>query len=211
MKKKTMVLMLMPLVGGLTFGSTNVNAADPATKEAKSKAEFELTEPTNGTITVTAQNLNFGQKALSSEDLNLDAKDNMNINVTEFSGRRPGWKLTVKMDKFTTSGGKVGTDIKLFYPQVTPKSGTVGATSNPPISLGNDNSLDGKGNKGVAVSDDNAPTLLAQASVGKGYGKWDFSYDDLEGHDNLVQIHIPTGQQVGAYSTTLTYAVEDTP
>lgn len=206
MKRKMAFMLPILLFSSLMVSLGETDAAEVGTSEKE--ATFEITPNLNGTLNVEAENLSFGNHALSPNDVKAKAKENTTIDVTEFSGVRPGWRLQVQMKKFE-DGSKVARGIELFYPKVTPITETGGgASQNPPIIHGpNKSFIDNL--DGTIVKDDDVPVRLATAGVGSGYGKWVLPYNFTDG--SLIQLKIPAGQQVGNYSTKLTYTALEGP
>ncbi|MGX7024903.1 WxL domain-containing protein [Vagococcus hydrophili] len=195
------------LIGMLSFLTISGMSVDAAQQDSsQKKAEFQITENENGTIKVEAELLRFGDHTLLPSDINAKTKEDTRVKVTEFSGNRPGWTLKVKLDKFK-SGTDEANGTRLFYPIVTPTTTTGGdASTKAPVTVGaQDSFLDDL--KGTIVNDDNVPTKIAVAEKGKGYGEWTMSYSG----NNRIQLNVPAGQKVGAYSAELIYMIEDAP
>lgn len=200
MKKTTIAIGLLSL---LALGATNVDAAVATDKKT---AEFEITENEGGTLLITATTLNFGQHTITPNEIKGSATVDSSIKVTEFSGDKPGWNLTVSMAPFEDDKSNVATGTRLFFPQVTPTTTTGGdAPANAPTTENADDSFEGT-LKGRIVESDNSPAKLGSATAGKGFGEWTMSYSGA----NRAQFSVPSGQKVGKYSSVLTYTVNDT-
>ncbi len=174
-------------------------------KDESKKTTFQLVENQDG-LNVYASNLYFGTHELKNEDLKIKAINDMSVNVTEITGKRTGWTLKAKLDKFEDQSRSIN-GASLFFPAVKPITTTGGAASaNPPLVYDDDMPFIGNV-KGTAVQVSPNSVKLAQANAGKGYGEWELPYAG----DDKVQLNIPRGQQGGQYIAELTYTLEEGP
>jgi len=202
------LLIPFSILGFFTIITSNVNAETIEAPPAK--ATFELEKGTNGTIEVQADNLTFGKHTLTPFDIITKTTSDSSVKVIEFSGEKPGWTLSVQLDKFEDKPNNNKIDgVRLFYPIVTPTTTTGGsASTDAPVSLGTNKSFDTSVSlTGRIVNDDNVPVKLATAAKGKGYGTWTLPYNDA----NRIQLNVPSGQKVGSYTADLKYTVADIP
>lgn len=200
------VLFTVGIISLLSLSAINANAATQDSNDEKN-ASFELTQNTDGTLLVKAADLQFGKHTIQSTDITAKATNDTSISVTEFSGEKPGWNLSVSMSKFS-DGTNTASGTQLFFPNVTPTTTTTGAGSYAPVLLGTKTAFIGTAT-GVIVNDDDLKVPLAGAKAGNGYGDWLLPFKDDDG--SRVQLKVPTGQKIGNYTSTLTYTIEDTP
>lgn len=199
--KKT--IMTIGLLSFLILGAVNVNAVQATDKKT---ADFEITENPSGTLLISATALDFGQHTISPAEIVGAATVDSNIKITEFSGNKPGWNLTLTMEPFKDVANNVAGGTRLFFPKVAPTTTTGGdASTKAPTMEESDNSFQGN-LKGRIVESNNTPIKIGSAAKGNGFGEWSISYTGA----NRAQISIPTGQKVGKYTSTLTYTVNDT-
>lgn len=204
MSKKNIYYVIIVSSFILCFLNEGITDASLSKDESK-KTTFQLVENQDG-LNVYASNLYFGTHELKNEDLKIKAINDMSVNVTEITGKRTGWTLKAKLDKFEDQSRSIN-GASLFFPAVKPITTTGGAAStNPPIVYDDDMSFIGNV-KGTAVQVSPSSVKLAQANVGKGYGEWELPYAG----DDKVQLNIPQGQQGGQYIAELTYTLEEGP
>ena len=177
----------------------------PLDKDESKKTTFKLVENRDG-LSVYAESLYFGTHELNNEDLKIKAINDTSVNVTEITGKRTGWTLKAKLDKFEDQGHSIN-GAALFFPAIKPVTTTGGTASiNPPLIYDDDVSFIGNV-KGTSVQVSSNSVKLAQANSGEGYGEWELPYVG----DDKVQLNIPRGQKEGQYLAELTYTLEEGP
>lgn len=200
------LILSVSFFGSLGILLSNGIVANAIQSSDTKKAQFNIVTDPNGTILVEAQDLIFGEYTVSPDEINAQMKTDSEINITEYSGNRPGWTLKAQLSKFTD--GETNIDgIRLFYPQVTATTTTGGSASTDSPTTNDGQSSFVNSLQGVIVNDDNVQVKIAGATKGKGYGKWTLSYSN----DNKVQLSIPSNPKIGSYSADIIYTIEDSP
>lgn len=215
---KKIVLFSSLLVLSATFGSVAASAVEPT-----STASFEFTTEKEGEETVNppvdptkpilpetgnkgqlvidaVSNLDFGQTTIGGGQTVVTAsvpeKETLGIQVTDKRGEGQGWNVKAKISKFQdqTEPEKQLRAAEVKIPKGTFKTVANGDIANPPV-VANE--------AGTVIGEEN--TLIFSAAKDKGMGSWVHDWSDQ------VQLTIPAGNHVGAYSATITWEISNTP
>lgn len=140
--------------------------------------------------------LEFDTQKISGHDEKIKAKSKeetiSGFRVDDVSGNGNGWQLRVKASEFVRQDDKK-TELKgakLEFPRVKPitYATSLNKEKEPVV------------NK-TSIGFDEVIHSLMMATEGSGMGAWEIAYDD----GDEINLHLPSGQLLGVYETTITY------
>lgn len=191
----------------LTILSSEITDA-ATTKTATSTATFELTENKNG-MDLDATNIIFeSQETFETGELTTLQSNTSTININDFTGNAPGWKLNVSMTDFIGKkpnnklNGASLTIPKTAIKPISEFDSTLAPTIKPVM-------------EEVVIG----PTLgikkLMSADEGKGYGEWQAEFKKLPngqtGEQRPMALTFRSGNLVDEYESTLTFSLVSSP
>lgn len=163
---------------------------------------------------------NFQNQDLGSATLNIPFKNvakPSRLQITDKRGTAVGWRLNAEISDFKSGeNGPTLKGVELFFPQVA--NWTTGNETIPdgttPTTVGVDKMTPETTElKGVSIKPgvENKKTIL-NAAKNQGSGRWNVEYSTVGEKKNLpIYLKIPSGNQVGSYTASLTYSLEDAP
>lgn len=219
---KKIILVSALLLGAILVSTNPVHAEETVTSTQAKTASVELTtSETDSLLTITsASDLDFGSKAISTEDLKFTENNQPTLVVQDIRGEAVGWRVAASLGEFAQTNAAEGATAKklkgvqLFYPKPAFSTGSTAINADQApvgIETASETSFADATVTGVLLDASATPTskVIINAAKGKGNGLWTATYGS--GTDNKIELKIPAGNLAGKYQATLTYTLTDAP